>query len=379
MASQAGEYLQEEGTTFGTSKGVFYNPAMRLCRSMSSLAVGAIGGNLELVDAFTASGIRGIRYARENKNVKRLTLLDIDRRAIASAKKNIRSAKLKPSSASTALGNISRLAFELDADFLEIDPFGTPSPYLIDAFRFFNGKKLAYLSVTATDVAVLCGGKTAPCQKNYHSKPMNNEFTHETGLRIMIKKIAETAAEFNMGIRPLVSFSDKHYLKSVIEVRRSADLAFESMESLGHVFYCGKCGARGKSRFPPKTCPDCGFGNKSGEPGTDYAGPLWLGELHDSAFLRKMAAQNEQRDYSDKEEIGRMLGLMATEIGMPPFYYNIHALCKLARTVSVPTIDAVLGKLETSGHKAFRTHFSPISIKTGAPSKAVRGAVEGAV
>ncbi len=209
--------MEEEGIRFNVSKGVFYNPQMRLCRSMSSLAVGAIGEKMDVVDAFTASGIRGIRYAKENRNVWKLTLLDIEKAAIRDAKKNARSAKLNARKTTTAAGNISRLAFELDADFLEIDPFGTPSPYLVDAFRFFNTKKTAYLSVTATDVAVLCGGKTAPCMKNYHSKPMNNEFTHETGLRIMIKKIAETAAEFNMGIRPLVSFSDKHYLKSVLE------------------------------------------------------------------------------------------------------------------------------------------------------------------
>jgi tRNA (guanine26-N2/guanine27-N2)-dimethyltransferase len=352
--------MQEENVSFSTSKDVFYNPSMRLCRSMSSLAVGAIGEKLELVDAFTASGIRGIRYAKENKNVKGLTLLDIDRRAIALAKKNIKSSKLKASSASTALGNISRLAFELDADFLEIDPFGTPSPYLIDAFRYFNTKKVAYLSATATDVAVLCGGKTAPCQKNYHSKPLNNEFTHETGLRIMIKKIAETAAEFNMGIRPLVSFSDKHYLKSVIEVRRSADLAFDSMNSLGHVSFCKACGERSHSRFPTLSCTRCGAKN-------DFAGFLWLGELHDAEFIRKMAKLNVQREYADRVEIGHMLSLMETEVGMPPFYYNVHALCKLAHMKSVPTIDHVLKALESMGHKAYRTHFSPICIKTAAP------------
>ncbi|MCI0503146.1 tRNA (guanine(10)-N(2))-dimethyltransferase [Candidatus Micrarchaeota archaeon] len=368
----SGDFLEEEEVKFTVSEAVFYNPAMRLCRSMSSLAVGAIGEKLELVDAFTASGIRGIRYAKENKNVKTLTLLDIDRRAISLAKKNIKASKLKPRTASTALGNISRLAFELDADFLEIDPFGTPSPYLVDAFRFFNTKKKAYLSVTATDVAVLCGGKIAPCQKNYHSKPMNNEFTHETGLRIMLKRIAEVAAEFNMGIRPLVSFSDKHYLKSVIEVRRSADLAFEAMSALGHVFFCEKCGERGFGKFPPNSCPGCGAD-------ADFAGMLWLGQLHDYDFLERMGNLNAQREYADKGEIGRMLSLMETEIGMPPYYFNIHALCKLARTVSVPTLDAVLEKLSSSGYKAHRTHFSPISIKTDAPLTAVREAVAGAV
>lgn len=352
---------QEEGIKLYTSKNVFYNPEMRFCRSMSSLAVGAIGTKLELIDAFCASGIRGIRYSKENPNVEELTFLDIEKGAISLAKRNVKANKVK---ADFLEGNISRLAFDANADFLEIDPFGTPSPYLLDAFRFFNPKKTAYLSATATDVAVLCGGKTAACLKNYHSKPMNNEFTHETGLRILIKRIAEVAAEFNMGIRPLVSFSDRHYLKTVIEVRRSADKAFESMKSLGHVFHCPACGFRGHGKFP-QPCP-CGRD-------TDYAGPLWLGELHEKGFIAEMARLNRERSYSDKAEISDMLGLMGQEVGMPPYYYNIHELCKIRRLGDIPKRDAVIASLKGSGFRAAGTHFSPISIKTDAPIGKIMG------
>jgi len=361
------KHLEEDGITFSTSKTVFYNPAMRLCRSMSSLAVGAIAEKIEVVDAFCASGIRGIRYMKENKNVKKLTFIDIDRRAISLAKKNAKANKLG-SKASAVVANISRAAFDHDADFLEIDPFGTPSPYLVDAFRYFNTKKTAYLSVTATDVAVLCGGKTAACMKNYHSKPLNNEFTHETGLRIMLKKIAETAAEFNMGITPLVSFSDKHYLKSVLMVRRSADLAYDSLKQLGHVSFCKKCGFRFESRFPEQKCFHCGSDN-------DFAGPLWLGELHDGDFLKKMAALNKARTYADRDEMAGMLVLMRGELGMPPYFYDVHAMCKILQTCSVPRMDAVLKRLQDSGHRAVRTHFTPVGIKTDAPFSAISEAI----
>jgi tRNA (guanine26-N2/guanine27-N2)-dimethyltransferase len=355
--TEKGEILEEEGISFIVPKGIFYNPNMRFCRSMSSLAVGAIPLDLEVVDAFTASGIRGIRYAKENRNVKKITFLDIEKSAISAAKKNSKSNKLKKSAA--IAGNISRMAFELDADFLEIDPFGTPSPYLVDAFRFFNTKKSAYLSVTATDVAVLCGAKTSACLKNYHSKPMNNEFTHETGLRILLKKIAETAAEFNMGIEPLVSFSDRHYLKAVVLAKRSADLAADCMKKLGHVSYCKTCGWRGSARFPVP-CSVCGAE-------TDYAGPLWLGELHRKDFLEKMRELNRIRHYADKEEIARALGLMEGETAMPPFYYDVHALCRVHHTGEVPPMQYVIETLAASGARVYRTHFSPVGIKTDAP------------
>lgn len=339
---------------------------MQFCRSISSLAVGATEEKLELVDAFCASGIRGIRYSKENKNVKKITFLDIEKKAIASARKNAKANKLK---ADFKEGNISRLAFDLSADFLEIDPFGTPSPYLLDGFRFFNPKKTAYLSATATDVAVLCGGKIAACMKNYHSKPMNNEFTHETGLRIILKKIAEVAAEFNMGTIPLVSFSDKHYLKTVVMVKRSAELAYKSMKQLGHVYYCHKCGMRGSALFPEKACPKCNTG-------CDYAGPLWLGELHQPSFLKKMKKLNEKRDYSDKAEISDMLSMMENEVSMPPYYHNIHVLSKFLRKGQIPKMDVILKRLQDRGYRAGRTHFSKVSIKTAAPYEDILEAME---
>ncbi|MFH1520490.1 MAG: tRNA (guanine(10)-N(2))-dimethyltransferase [Candidatus Micrarchaeota archaeon] len=356
--------MEEESISFNAPHGVFYNTTMRLCRSISSLAVGAIDSNLELVDAFCASGIRGIRYAKENKNVKKITFLDLSKTAISCAKKNVKTNKLR---AQFCHNNISKAAFELQADFLEIDPFGTPSPYLYDSFRYFNSKKFAYLSVTATDVAVLCGGKTAACLKNYHSKPLNNEFTHETGLRIMIKKIAEVSAEFNMGIEPLISFSDKHYLKSIISVRRSADLAYVSAKQLGYLSFCSKCGNRFHSQFPEK-CKNC-------RNSTEFAGQLWLGELHNKKFIGKMIKLNNTRNYTDRIQINRMLSLMEGEVKLPPYYYNVHNLCKIQDINPVPQMVVLLKRLQDAGYIAVRTHFSPVSIKTNAPYNRILEAI----
>lgn len=355
--------MNEEEINLAIAKKVFYNLNMTFCRSMSSLAVGAIDSELEVVDAFCASGIRGIRYAKENKNVTKVTFIDIDQKAITLTKKNAKVNKISKTKFDAKKGSVSRLAFEFDGDFVEIDPFGTPAPYLVDAFRYFNRKKVAYLSVTATDVAVLCGGIVAACLKNYHSKPMNNEFTHENGLRIMLKRIAEVAAEFNMGISPLVSFSDRHYLKSVIKVTRSADLAYESAKKLGYVSFCNKCGYRNSGKFPQENC-GCGHGNDSK---LDYSGALWLGELHDFGFVKKMINLNKKRNYSQRAEIDKTLKLLEGEIGMPPYYYNVHNLSKINSLGSVPKLDLVLQKLKDAGFNAARTHFSEISIKTNCP------------
>ena len=351
--------IEEEGTGFSVPKGVFYNPNMRFSRSLSSLAVGAIEKPIEICDSFCASGVRGIRYAKENKNVKKIVFVDIEKSAIKAAEKNAKKAKIK---FETKQGNISRLVFDITADFLEIDPFGTPSPYLYDGFRVFNPKKTAYLSVTATDVAVLCGGKIKACMKNYHSRPLNNEFTHENGLRILIKKIAEVAAEFNMGIRPLVSVSDRHYLKTVLEVKRSAELAHESLASLAYIKFCPSCGFRKQVEFPEHKCEYCGSE-------ADYAGPLWAGELHDKKFLEKMEELNEKRNYSQEDELAKTISLMKGETGMPPYYYNIHKLSARFNKSYVPRTEELIENLRKRKYKTAKTHFSSLSIKTDAPYK----------
>ena len=355
--------MNEEKIEFIVPKPVFYNPQMRFCRSFASLALGAIEQKgMVVCDAFTASGIRGIRYAKENRNVSKAIFIDIDRKAINAAKKNAKANKIK---FQAIHGNFSRLVFDISADFLEIDPFGTPAPYLYDAFRVFNPLKHAYLSVTATDVAVLCGGKTKASMKNYHSVPLNNEFTHETGLRIMIKKVAETAAEFNLGIEPLVSISKQHYLKTIVKVTRSADLADKSLHSLGYVNFCKFCGFRSSSQFPISTCPSC-------KKQTAFAGPLWLGELHDGKMLKRMSALNVKRNYSDVNELEKVMSRMLGEISMPPFYYDVHQLCRLFGRAEVPKMEDILLSLSKKRFRAFRTHFSETGIKTDAPMKIIK-------
>src|SRR3989338_4526188 len=186
----------EEGISFSANK-IFYNSEMRFCRSFSSLAIGVIGEKLDVLDGFCASGIRGIRYAKENKNVRSVTFLDWSKNATALAKKNAVKNKIKKA----RFANEDAVKFlvggaeesDFDVNFIELDPFGTPAPYLFAVFFRMNEnrKKTFYLSATATDTAVLCGHEKTACMKNYHAKSLNNEFTHENGMRILLRRISE--------------------------------------------------------------------------------------------------------------------------------------------------------------------------------------------
>jgi tRNA (guanine26-N2/guanine27-N2)-dimethyltransferase len=66
-------------------------------------------------------------------------------------------------------------------DVIDIDPFGTPSPYVDSAASSLKAGGM--ICVTATDTSALCGTYKKPCIRKYSAKPLKNEYCHETGLR----------------------------------------------------------------------------------------------------------------------------------------------------------------------------------------------------
>lgn len=362
----ATQQIEEEGMKFEAGE-LFYNPEMRFSRSFGSLSIAAIGEKISVLDGFAASGIRGLRYAKENPNVSEVTLLDIWRIAPAMIERN---------AGANGIGNAHAINADFNEfttknafDFVEIDPFGTPGPFLNNAVYSFRKRKGGYLSVTATDVAVLCGENTKACLKKYGAKNLRNEFTHEVGVRILLKKIGDFTSQFDFGIEPLYSLSDRHYLKALVRLSRSAEKASQIPKTLGYISYCYHCGFRETAKFPARECKNCGKD-------TDYAGPLWLGELHDRKFLEKMVKINSERNYKDKKELEKTLMLMAGECGMPPFYHDLHELCRRAGCRSIPKIGELIKRLEKRGFKAVRTHFSEKGIKTDAGLQEIRKELE---
>jgi len=259
-----------------------------------------------------------------------------------------------------------------EINFIELDPFGTPAPHLYPVFYAMQNRKTFYLSATATDTAVLCGHEGNACLKNYHAKNLNNEFTHENGLRILLKRVAEAAAEFNFGITPLFCISDRHYLKILVKCENNALKANGSVAQFGYVSYCNSCTWRAGSKRPIYSCERCGKQ-------TELGGPLWLGETSDVKFVKAMTKLNEKRDYADKKEIANVLSKVEAEHGLPAGYFDIHRLCKRLETKAVPKFENVITILQKRKFKVVRTHYSVMAVKTNAPIEEVEKAVKAAL
>ncbi len=346
--------------------GVFYNPEMEFCRDFSSLALGAIGGKeLSVMDGMCATGIRGVRYAIENENAGGVLFVDLDSRACRNAGYNAKKNKLN--NYRVEQSEITKLLWEKPFDFLEIDPFGTPVPYLVPAIRSSAMNGGGFLSATATDVAVLCGAHYKACLKNYQARPVDNECCHENGARILLGKIARTASEYNLGVAPLLTLSKQHYIKVFVKLERGAERAVSSIKKLGFMSYCPKCLWRESSNLVLKDGCECG-----GQ--LQHAGPLWLGELHERKTLEAMKKENERRGYGSQERMAAILDKMSCEMGMPPSYYDLHKVSEVMK-VSAEKVDLVTEGLSRMGFKTCKTHFRDNAIKTNAGIKEVKEAL----
>lgn len=350
--------IAEGKAKISLAAGVFYNPQMELCRSLFSLAVGALGAEIGIVDAMCASGVRGLRYKMENGNVGKLELVDASRKAIACARRNAAKNKVK---CSFACADANAFLRENAVDFVELDPFGTPQPFLHDAGRCLAANRGGFLSATATDVAVLCGAHHAACLKNYAAVPMNNEFCHENACRILSAAVAREFAPLNLAATPIFTFSHRHYVKVLFRAEEGAGKAVEAMKKAGYVSYCHSCQWRDAKRLPlQKECPHCGAQLAVG-------GPLYIGRMWDNALVERMLSLNAERGGGKAIAMGKLLGTVKGEAAIPSIgYYDLHEVAKKRRCRILP-MDEAVGTLEAAGFAASRTHFCPTAIRTDAP------------
>jgi tRNA (guanine26-N2/guanine27-N2)-dimethyltransferase len=337
--------IMEKGLEF-FADGVFYNPHMELSRTLSSLAVDSIDDKLRILDAFSASGIRGMRYAKECKNIESIDFLDSESKAIKAIRKNMKLHKIKGKTIEHEAIHYMITSEPGRYSFVELDPFGSPAPYFHSAIRAMRNEKTAYLSATATDTAVLCGSSADACPRYYHSKPMLNDFCHETGLRILIRRAMESAHEFNFGIEPLLCFYYRHQMKIILKLKKGAEGANENIEKIGYVFSGDYDGV--KAEYSRK--PICSLKKYY-----DYAGPLWIGDLCNRKTIDACIKNAED------DEKG-ILKLIKGEMGYPPFFVTTSSLGKMQKR-GIPKMEMLFEKLKENKIKAVKTHFERNGIK----------------
>ena len=363
--------FKSNASDYAPSKApVFYNPVMELNRDFSVLATRSyqkiINKEITFCEPLASTGIRGVRIAKEVSNIKKILLADIN-----------------PKASRLANLNVERNGFEelievinQDANFLlsqfaapkkrfnviDIDPFGSPVPYLDTAIRALNNRGM--LSLTATDLAPLCGVHPKACKRKYGGKPLRTEYCHEIAIRILVGCVAVTAAKYDIGIKVLFSYSINHYIRSYIQIEYGAKKADKSIENIGYIMHCFNCFHRESVKNPFSKiidkCPKC---NSK----MDWAGSLWTGSIFQKNFCRLLEKESKYVAFNNKKKIKKILFLINNELQGPISYFVIDKICdKLS--LPVPSTSIIIQKLQKNGFLAFPTHFNSRGIRTTAPA-----------
>lgn len=291
------------------------------------------------LDGLAGTGAWGIRMRLE-ANVPEVLFSDVSPRAYELIRENL---------ALNGLGDpVLQGPFEdaVDADpfdFVDIDPFGTPAPFLEPAIR--HPTPPCGLGITATDVATLAGTYPETCLARYGARSLRCAQGHEIGLRILLAFADRKAAKFGKHVRPLLAFSAEHFLRLLV-VLEPADA--HATATIGYV----KRDPMGRPRPVQGIVPDA-------------AGPLWLGPICDPAFVRRLEPTEWTRPAA-----ARLLDALRTEADMPAFFVSIEDLARLDRT-SPPKLGRFLEALRAQGFRATRTHLDPLGVRTDAPSEDV--------
>ena len=354
--------VQEGKAKIRVDKGVFYNPKMTFCRHLDVLVFKVISSEeskeVIILDALAATGVRGIRACLEAGY--KPVFNDRDIKAVEIIKENL---KLNEIDAQVFNKDAVALMRESRYVHIDLDPFGSPAEF-IDAACF---SALKYLSVTATDTAALCGSATIAGLRKYGAYAVKTEYYPELGLRMLIGKIVREATKYDKSVEVLASWAKEHYYRVHIKFKRSVALAGKIYEKMGYLFHCFKCGNRQWVPMDGSIVENCKCGGKF-----VMMGPLWLGDLHNKEFVKKMIDKVEEMNVDDKTKIklAKYLKMIYDEV-MIPFGYDIHAISRMLK-ISPPSVTSIIEELKKMGYEASKVHYRGTGFKTNADVEVIK-------
>ncbi len=354
---------------------VFYNPAMKHNRDISILILGSVENKgMQIALPLEASGIRGIRFLKElgKGKIKSLSFNDYSEKAVQSIINNLKfnginrfsiiknRAGIKYKKIMKTHGKNDRKIniYNEDAslfllksagfDYVDIDPFGTSNPFLDAAVKRISRNGI--LAVTNTDTAALTGTYPDACIRKYWAKAKRDYMMHETGLRILIRKVQLIGMQYEKALIPIFSYFKDHYFRiffRCVKGKKEADRVAERHGILNE------------------------------------AGPLWIGNLWDAGLTNKMHTKllKDSRETNKKitknnssiinnnnspdKELLKFLKTIKEESKMNTAgFYDLHQIAEKFKLGAIPKKEDILRKINDFGYNAASTHFSGTGIRT---------------
>ena len=342
---------------------VFYNPKMRINRDLSVLLLKAVKNDAKVLDAFAATGIRGMRYLLEAE-AKEVVFTDINPNAVELIKENVELNKVKERA--KILLKDCRVVMLENAnyfDVIDVDPFGSPAPFTDAAASSIRNGGLCFF--TATDLSALTGTNRKAGKRKYFVEVHRCDAMHDVAIRGLLSFLSREFAKHGKGIKVTLAYYRLHHIRAFVLCERGRRKADQTLENIANYLFCEKCGFRAfEKHFWESECPICKGKLK-------VCKNLWIDNYLDPCLIKKMMENaKESGFYSEAykflEVLKKESEVMKEEDAM---IYDIHYLSKIWKIKEMNSVDKIIEMLHEKGFKAAKSHVKPTAIITNADVK----------
>ncbi|XP_044930248.1 TRMT1-like protein [Mustela nigripes] len=368
----------------------YFNPKMKLNRQLIFCTLAALAEErkpLECLDAFGATGIMGLQWAKHLGSAVKVTINDLNENSVTLIQENCHLNKLKVvvdskekeesdailEEGEENLGNIKVTKMDANVlmhlrsfDFIHLDPFGTSVNYLDSAFR--NIRNLGIVSVTSTDISSLYAKAQHVARRHYGCNIVRTEYYKELAARIVVAAVARAAARCNKGIEVLFAVALEHFVLVVVRVLRGPTSADETAKKIQYLIHCQWCEERIFQKDgnmveenPYRQLPCNCHGSMPGKTAIEL-GPLWSSSLFNTGFLKRMLFESFHHGLDDIQTLIKTL-IFESEC-TPQSQFSVHAPSNLnkqeeygvfIKTTDDTTTDNYIAQGKRKGNETITT------------------------
>jgi tRNA (guanine26-N2/guanine27-N2)-dimethyltransferase len=294
-------------------------------------------------EMLAATGARGLRLVHEAGGFSSFALTERDPSALELLRRNA-----APFAAEGARADLHDARIPLATssfDYVDLDPYGTPLPFLDSALDAVVAGGL--LAVTATDTRVLAGAQAGVAERRYGGHPIRGRLGPEGGLRLLLAHVARRAGDRGQYILPRLAYVGDHHVRAYLTVgTRETGAAEPPVALLDPTSWTG---------------PHLG-------PGGPF-GPMWVGPLFDPEFIARLRVPATS---AEPRRTAKVIETLQAECSVDrPFYYETNVLARELHLAEPPSPTALGAELLRRGHRAVPTHARAGAFRTDATYAAV--------
>ena len=382
-----------------TVGNLFYRPNSRLIRDLGVLALAVMHGErsepLRVLDAMSGTGVRSLRYSHETGGPVKVHSNELQ------FGDHPLSANLAPlvASGQCVVSNEDAVNLYMRAkldgaryDLVDCDAFGTGQPHTAEAWWAVSKGGMLYLC--ATDSCTTDGHNPHKAASGYAAVAHRLPASNEQGLRLLLGAAWREAAARNLHAAPVFSYfhAPSSSFRVMLRLHKPKRPPARAYESLAHVRRCVRCGQVWAvpsvdlcAARPACACSACQqqqqqqqqeeeVVEEESRPADQVVGPMWVGPMHDVAFVRRMAAEAEAREWEDAAEL---LATMASEADAEAegalLFYHLGELQRQLQSAGLeqPSLSKLIPLLRAQGYGASHSHIEKKALKTSATLKQV--------